>query len=284
MINYSIKDALVGCPINLRNGVNLQVCYTPGNNPAMVFLHGGTGNRFNLRSQYEFAQTQGWEALTYDLAGHGQSSSYPKYSIGRHCRDLKRLLQYFEIKSPILCCHSYGVPIGLEFAQRYPVSGIIAIAGGTHNLVPWWEIPLMKFMEWGGRFIYHLPGVQSITNSFSSTYNHDVIKKFFLECPVPTDSQSYKALDIFWEYSFFNRNPLFKISDIPVLILTGGKDPMFTVEMGNELASLFANHQHLHFPNAGHLVMAECFELVNISIANWVKTQIHQETFTSQKK
>jgi pimeloyl-ACP methyl ester carboxylesterase len=284
MINYSTTDALVGCQIHLREGVDLQVCHTPGNKPAMIFIHGGTGNRFNLRSQYEFAQTQGWEVLAYDLAGHGQSTYYPKYSIGRHCRDLKRLLQYFDIKSPILCCHSYGVPIALEYAQRYPVSGIIAIAGGTHNLAPWWEIPLMKFMEWGGRFIYHLPGVQSITNYFSSTYNHDVMKKLFLECPVPTDSESYKALDIFWEYSFFNRNPLFKIAYIPVLILTGGKDPMFTIEMGNELATLFINHQHLHFPHAGHLVMAEYFELVNIAIANWVKMQIHQETFSSKNQ
>lgn len=140
-----IADSLAGCTIHLRGGVNLQVCYTPGTSPALVFLHGGLGNRYNWRSQYEFAQSQGWQTIAYDLGGHGQSSAYSRYSIGRHRRDLKRLLDHFGITCPVLCCHSYGVPIGLEYVQHEPVSGIVAIAGGTHNLAPWWEIPLMKW-------------------------------------------------------------------------------------------------------------------------------------------
>jgi pimeloyl-ACP methyl ester carboxylesterase len=142
-------DALAGEKIHLRCGVDLQVCFNRGANPTFVFLHGGLGNRFNWRSQYEFALRQGWQVLAYDLGGHGQSSTYSRYSVGRHCRDLKRLLHHFDINSPVLCCHSYGVPIGLEYAQYEPVSGMIAIAGGTHNLAPLWEILLMKFMAWG---------------------------------------------------------------------------------------------------------------------------------------
>lgn len=96
----SVEDALVGEALHLRSGVKLQVCYSPGKSPALVFLHGGLGNRFNLRSQYEFTVSQGSEALIYDLAGHGQSSPYPRYSIGRHCRNLARLLHQYRITSP----------------------------------------------------------------------------------------------------------------------------------------------------------------------------------------
>ena len=134
----AIKDPLTGEKINLRLGVDLQVCHSPGQTPALVFLHGGLGNRFNWRSQYEFFQSQGREVLVYDLAGHGQSQPYNRYSVGRHCRDLTRLLRHFHIQSPILCCHSYGVPIGLEWARRHQVSALVAIAGGTHNLTPRW--------------------------------------------------------------------------------------------------------------------------------------------------
>lgn len=271
MMNDSVQDALRGSIVRLRQGVNLQVCHSPGSTPAMVFLHGGTGNRFNLRVQYEFARNQRWEVLAYDLAGHGQSSAYSRYSIDRHRRDLKRLLQHFNIESPILCCHSYGVPIGLEFAQHNSVSGIIAIAGGAHNLAPWWEIPLMKFMGWGGRYIFKLPGVQLLSNRVSTSYSHATITKFFEECPVPTDFETYKALEIFWDYSFFTRNPSSKISQVPILVISGGKDPTFTVEMGDELASMFTNKNHLHLKDAGHLVMAECSELVNAAIGDWVK-------------
>lgn len=271
-----IEDALAGSAIHLRRGVDLQVCYSPGQSPALVFLHGGLGNRFNLRSQYEFAQDQGWEALAYDLAGHGQSSPYPRYSIGRHCRDLARLLLHFRIKSPVLCCHSYGVPIGLEFAQRHLVSGIIAIGGGTHDLAPWWEIPLMKFMACGGRHLYHLPGAQRLTNCLSSSYRHSVMERFFAENPVPTSPDLYKALEIFWNYNFFTRHPLPSM-DIPALVITGGQDPMFTEKMGDELTTHFCKGTHLHFANAGHLVMAEFAELVNFAIADWLKDEVYSQ-------
>jgi pimeloyl-ACP methyl ester carboxylesterase len=55
------------------------------------------------------------------------------------------------------------------------------------------------------------------------------------------------------------------------LVISGGKDPTFTVEMGDELAAMFINRTHLHLKNAGHLVMAEFAELVNMAIGNWVK-------------
>ncbi len=41
--------------------------------------------------------------------------------------------------------------------------------------------------------------------------------------------------------------------------------------MGDELASIFINRTHLHLINAGHLVMAECPELINAAIGDWVK-------------
>ncbi|MBW4506321.1 MAG: alpha/beta hydrolase [Scytonematopsis contorta HA4267-MV1] len=281
MIDNSVDDALAGKKINLRKGVNLQVCHSLGKTPAIVFLHGGTGNRFNFRCQYEFALTQGWEVLLYDLGGHGQSSAYPRYSIGRHRRDLKRLLENFGIESPILCCHSYGVPIGLEFAQHYPVSGIIAIAGGTHDLDPWWEIPLMKFMAWGGRYLFLSSEIQKLNNLFATTYRHEAMEKFFAESPVPTDFHSYKALEIFWDYNFFTRHPLPQNLHIPALVITAGKDSMFTEKMGDELASHFISGTHLHYPDAGHLVIAERALEVNEAIANWLMVDSQQSTVNS---
>jgi pimeloyl-ACP methyl ester carboxylesterase len=265
------KDTLAGQQVHLRRGVDLQVCYSPGQSPAVVFLHGGMGNRFNLRSQYDFFQARGREVLAYDLAGHGQSTPYRRYSLGRHRRDLTRLLERFHIRNPILCCHSYGVPIGLEWVRRHPASGLIAIAGGTHNLAPWWEIPIMKFLAWGGRHFYRLPCVQQLTNYFSSERRNDVMEKFFAECPVPTDSDPYKALEIFWSYNFFRRNLPPINSSLRVLAISGGKDPMFTSEMGEELAACFPSGKHLHLANAGHLVMAEYPDVVNDAIADLIE-------------
>lgn len=265
-----MTDSLAGKLISLRGRVKLQVSYHSGNTPALVFLHGGLGNRFNWRSQYEFFVARGREVLAYDLAGHGQSSPYTKYSLGRHRRDLTRLLRRYQIKSPILCCHSYGVPIGLEWARRHRVAGLILIAGGTHDLAPWWEIPLMKFLAWGGRHLYHLPGVQYFTNRLSSNHKGEKIQQFLAESPVPKEAHPYEALEIFWGYNFWKRDRSHQKLSIPTLIVSGGKDPMFTEFMGVELASKFKG-QHLHLPEAGHLLIAEYSIQVNQAIADFIQ-------------
>lgn len=266
------EDLLAGQRIHLRRGLELQVCHHLGKPFALVFLHGGLGNRFNWRFQYEFFAHKGKEVLAYDLGGHGQSQPYSSYSIGRHQRDLTRLLDYFQIQSPVLCCHSYGVPIGLEWARQHRVSGLVLVAGGTHNLAPWWEIPLMKFFKWGGRYLYHLPGVQYLTDYLSSSHTGDAIKQFLQESPVPTEYHAYEALEIFWQYNFFRKPVSEQFLQIPVLVMSGGKDPMFTYRMGENLANYFKAGEHLHLPEAGHLLIAEYQEMVNARIEEWIQT------------
>ena len=255
--------------IHLRRDTDLQVCYHPGQSPALIFIDGGLGNRFNWRYTYEFFAAQGRKVLAYDLAGHGQSTPYPRYSLGRHRRDLTRLLQRFHIQSPVLCCHSYGVPIGLEWAKRHQVSALVLIAGGTHNLAPWWEMPLIKFLAWGGRYLYHFPSIQALTNRLSSDRRTEKIEQFFAESPVPTTSEPYQAVEIFWGYNFFRHNRS-QILQIPVLVISGGRDPMFTQEMGEELVQHFPQGKHLHLPQAGHLLIAEYPDVVNQEIARWL--------------
>jgi|GEM_PF-4712241 len=48
------RNILQGKPELLRGKVELQISYHSGDSPAIVFLHGGLGNRLNWRSQYEY--------------------------------------------------------------------------------------------------------------------------------------------------------------------------------------------------------------------------------------
>ncbi|MEP1077743.1 alpha/beta hydrolase [Leptolyngbya sp. PL-A3] len=264
------NNSLTGERIHLRRGVELQVCHTRGRSPAWVFLHGGLGNRFNWRSQYEFAQAQGYEALVYDLAGHGDSQPYPRYSIGRHQRDLQRLLHRFQIHRPVLCCHSYGVPLGLEWAQRHSASAMVLIAGGTHELDPWWEIPLMRFMHSGGRHAFRVPLLQTWAARLTSTHRHGTVQQFFKESPIPVEREPYQALKIFWGYNFFAQHQTKHCYEVPTLVITGANDPTFTYDMGENLAALFLHSEHLHLPGVGHVLMAEFPQVVNEAIADWV--------------
>lgn len=266
------RDAMgPGQTIALRPGVALTVNLHRGRSPAVVFVHGSLGNRLNWRAQFEFACEQGWETLAYDLAGHGTSTPYPKYSIGRHCRDLSRLLKQLSIVSPVLCCHSYGVPIGLEWAHRNPTSGLILIAGGSHDLAPWWEIPLMTVMATGGRQLMGLPSLQRLAQSLISHQRSPSMQRYFEDNPIPRDLGPYKALEIFWTYDLFSRTGMQKVGLIPALSITGGHDPSFSAAMGQKLITHFQRGQHLHIANGSHVVMAEYPAVVNEAISQWIR-------------
>ncbi|MGB7413104.1 MAG: alpha/beta hydrolase [Thermosynechococcaceae cyanobacterium] len=179
-------------------------------------------------------------------------------------------MRHFQIQAPVLCCHSYGVPIGLEWAQRHPVSALVLICGGTHNLAPWWEMPLMRGLRWGGRHLYRLPGVQQFTDRLISTHTHDTIQQFLAESTVPLEPHPYEALEIFWGYDFFAHRKNRRLQKVPILVVSGGQDPTFTVEMGTALASHFAKGQHLQIEGAGHIVMAEYSDVVDDAIAQLI--------------
>lgn len=254
---------IAGTPVRLPS-VALQVAYAPGRLPAIVFVHGGLGSRYNWRLQWEFFRASGQAVLAYDLAGHGDSGRYRRYSIGRHRRDLTRLLNHFELDDPILCCHSYGVPIGLEWAKRHPAQAIIAIAGGTHDLTPWWEIPIIKFFALVGHQLYRWEQVQALVGSISSA-NNTQLQQFFSDSPLPADPHPYQAIEAFWGYD--GRHHEF---DCPITIITGGSDPMFPPTMGHEwlarLQDQHPNSTHITVSEVGHLIMAETPTVVNDAI------------------
>jgi pimeloyl-ACP methyl ester carboxylesterase len=124
----------------------------------------------------------------------------------------------------------------------------------------------MKFLACGGRHLYRLPGVQTLTRHVSTTHHNEVMERFFAECPVPTEFEPYQALEIFWSYNFFRRPTPPLNSHLPVLVISGGQDSMFTFKMGEDLAACFPKGEHLHLPDAGHLVMAEYSDVVNEAI------------------
>jgi pimeloyl-ACP methyl ester carboxylesterase len=253
--------------------MTLQVGHGPGDAPPLVFLHGALGNRFNWRPQVELCRNRQWQWLAYDLAGHGQSSPSRRYAIGRHGRDLARLLERFRIEMPLLCAHSYGVPIALEWARRRPVRGLVLIAGGTHELDPWWERPLMRSMGAVGRHLFRWPALQELNRRWLGPAANPALDRFCVESPIPVTAEPYRSLEIFWGYDFHRRPAPDHWARLPALVISGGRDPMFRRAMGEALAERFERGRHRHLPEAGHLLMVEQAAVVNGAISDWIDAE-----------
>jgi pimeloyl-ACP methyl ester carboxylesterase len=101
-----------------------------GEGPDVVMVHGITGNLAVWHLHIVPALSDRYRVLTYDLRGHGYSSTPPTgYSPDDMATDLHQLLDGLEIERPVVIGHSYGADVALYFAARHPerVREVIAI-------------------------------------------------------------------------------------------------------------------------------------------------------------
>jgi pimeloyl-ACP methyl ester carboxylesterase len=115
--------------VELPNG--LRVHYQQvGEGPDVVMVHGITGNLAVWHLQLVPALAGRHRILTYDLRGHGLTSTPPTgYSLDDMAEDLRQLLDVLELERPVVVGHSYGADIALYLAANHPdrVARVVAI-------------------------------------------------------------------------------------------------------------------------------------------------------------
>jgi pimeloyl-ACP methyl ester carboxylesterase len=145
--------------VELSNGVRIHYQQV-GEGPDVVMVHGITGNLavWHLNILPQLADR--YRVLTYDLRGHGLSSTPPTgYSLDDMADDLVRLLDALEIEKPVVVGHSYGADVALYLANRNPerVAEVIAIESalpameGVRDHSQWvgWEYWVRALQEAG---------------------------------------------------------------------------------------------------------------------------------------
>lgn len=111
------------------DGVHVQYRVYGSGEPALVFIHGWSGDSNYWREQVPVFK-QKHLIVTVDLAGHGGSSaSRTEWSIARFGHDVATALGAVPAEKLILVGHSMGGPVSLEAARlmKNRVLGIIGV-------------------------------------------------------------------------------------------------------------------------------------------------------------
>jgi pimeloyl-ACP methyl ester carboxylesterase len=131
----------------LSNGVKIHYQQV-GEGPDVVMVHGITGNLAIWHLNILPALVDRYRVLTYDLRGHGLSSTPPtNYSLDDMADDLYRLLDALGIEKPVVVGHSYGADVALYLAANHPhrLSEVIAIEAALPAMEE-----VRKHSEWVG--------------------------------------------------------------------------------------------------------------------------------------
>ena len=220
-------------------------------------MHGSGLSHIVWSFHEQFYSTQGFNVLSVDLPGHGNSEGPSLKSIEEISDWIKSLMKKLNIEKIIIIGHSQGALVGIDFAARYPnfILSLVLVAGSykmpvNQDLIDYAEAgdekAILLMMKWGYEgskaFIGGNP-VKKIINS--SREIREILAVDLNAC------NNYKD----------GKESLKKIS-CPTLCIFGDLDKMVPLEVGNKMASMINKSETKIINNCGHMIIFEkAFEM-----------------------
>jgi pimeloyl-ACP methyl ester carboxylesterase len=228
--------------------------------PSILLMHGSGLTHIVWSLHEQFYTTQGYNVLSVDLPGHGNSEGPSLKSIEEISDWIKSLMNVLDIKKLIIIGHSQGSLVGIDFAARYPdlINSLVLAAGSykmpvNQDLINYAEAgdekAVLLMMKWGYEgskaFIGGNP-VKKIINSFREI--REVLAVDLNAC------NNYKG----------GKESLEKIN-CSTLCIFGDLDKMVPLEVGNKMSSMIKNTEKKVINNCGHMIIFEkAFEMRQI--------------------
>ena len=128
--------------------------------PSILLLHGSGLTHIVWSLHEQFYATQGFNILSVDLPGHGNSEGPSLQSIQEISEWIKSLMNKINISKIGLVGHSQGCLVGIDFSSRYPnlISKLVLVAGSykmpvNQDLIDLAEAgdekSILLMMKWG---------------------------------------------------------------------------------------------------------------------------------------
>ena len=220
--------------------------------PSILLMHGSGLTHIVWSLHEQFYASQGFNILSVDLPGHGNSEGPSLKSIEEISDWVKSLMNVLNIKKIIIIGHSQGCLVGIDFASRYPnlINSLVLVAGCykmpvNQDLINYAEAgdekAILLMMKWGYEgskaFIGGNP-VKKIINS--SREIREVLAVDLNAC------NNYKD----------GKESLEKIN-CQTLCIFGDLDKMVPLEVGNKMTSMIKNSEKKIINNCGHMIIFE---------------------------
>lgn len=231
--------------------------------PTIVAIHGAGGLGRYWGNQLATLSTT-TRFVTFDLPGHGRSTGPAHQTIEEGAQRVITLIDALDLQQAVLMGHSMGGAIAQWIALQYPerVRGLVlvgtgarlrvhsAILNGIHSD---WEPTTRLIAEW-----QYAPGTSpqvlgTATADLRKT-DPDVLYK------------DYAASN-----AFNMMNGIDKI-EAPALVIVGEHDRLTPPKYADYLARALPHARLEVIPQAGHMVMVEQADAVNIAIHRFIET------------
>ncbi len=218
----------------------------------ILLMHGSGLTHIVWSLHEQFYASLGFNVLSVDLPGHGNSEGPALKSIEEISNWIKSLMNKIEIQKIIIIGHSQGALVGIDFSSRYQdlIKKLVLVSGSYKMPVNQDLIDLSEagddravnlMMKWGYEgskaFIGGNP-VKKIINS--SRDIREILAVDLKAC------NNYKL----------GENAIKKI-DCPTLCIFGDLDRMVPLKVGLKMSELIKNSETKIINDCGHMIIFE---------------------------
>jgi pimeloyl-ACP methyl ester carboxylesterase len=225
----------------------------------VIFIHGAGNTSYTWHNQLSINLTQ-YYPLSLDLPGHGRSNGEGFSEIGAYSEFIHSFIDTMGFEYAVLTGHSMGGAIALDFALRYPkrLRKLILIGTGAKLRV---SKKVLDNTKKGYSYSYY---------AYSPKTDKSLIDLAEKEFPLTDPMVRYND---FLACDNFNIMDKINMINIDTLVIVGRDDQLTSVKYAEFLNREIKNSKIKIIDDAGHNVMWEKPDEVNLSIKNFLEEE-----------
>ena len=223
-------------------------------------MHGSGLSHIVWSLHEQFYVSQGFNVLSVDIPGHGNSEGPSLKSIEEISDWIRSLMRNLNILKITIIGHSQGCLVGIDFASRYPdlISKLVLVAGSykmpvNQDLIDLAEAgdekAILLMMKWGYEGSKAFIGGNPVKKIIKSS--RDIIEVL--------------AVDLNACNKYKNGEQSLEKINCSTLCIFGDLDKMVPVKAGTKMSERIKNSETKIISNCGHMIIFEkAFEMRKI--------------------
>ena len=225
--------------------------------PTILLMHGSGLTHIVWSLHEHFYASKGFNVLSVDLPGHGNSDGPCLDSIEKIADWLEKVFNKLNLDNLILVGHSQGCLEILEYANKYKdrINKLVFVGGSNKMPV---HPDLIELSQNG----------DSDAVKLMMKWGYEGSKKFIGGNPVekiiqsPRDISEILAVDLNACNNYSNGTEAAKTINFPSLLIFGDLDKMVNLETAKKFSGLIKNSTTHVIKGCGHMIMIEkAFEM-----------------------
>ena len=228
--------------------------------PSILLMHGSGLSHIVWSLHEQFYVSQGFNVLSVDIPGHGNSEGPSLKSIEEISDWIRSLMRTLDILKITIIGHSQGSLVGIDFASRYPdlISKLVLVAGSykmpvNQDLIDLAEAgdekAILLMMKWGYEGSKAFIGGNPVKKIIKSS----------------RDSIEILAVDLNACNNYKNGEKSLEKINCSTLCIFGDLDKMVPVKAGTKMSERIKNSETKIISNCGHMIIFEkAFEMRKI--------------------